>query len=136
MSLPSLSGQRVVVVGGTSGIGFAVAEGALAEGASVVVGCSQAANVAAAVKRLGDGVSGSAVNANDESSISAFLDTVDGFDHPIFTAGDWGSARFVGPLKTMDFEAAPGALGVRFWGAMKAARQAVAVQLAARRPCA
>jgi len=48
MPLPNLSGQRVVVIGGTSGIGFAVAEGALAEGASVVVGSSQAANVEAA----------------------------------------------------------------------------------------
>ena len=100
MSLPTLSGQRVVVIGGTSGIGFAVAEGALAEGASVVVGSSQAANVEDAVKRLGDGASGAAVDANDEASIAAFLDTAGAFDHLIFTAGDWGSARFVGSLKT------------------------------------
>jgi len=88
------------VVIGASGIGFAVAEGALAEGASVVVGSSQAAKVEAAVKRLGDGASGGAVNANDEASIAAFLDTAGAFDHLIFTAGDWGSARFVGSLKT------------------------------------
>jgi NAD(P)-dependent dehydrogenase (short-subunit alcohol dehydrogenase family) len=124
MSLPTLDGQRVVVIGGSSGIGYAVAEGALAEGASVAIGSSQADKVADAVARLGDRSSGAAVDANDEASIAAFLDTVGGFDHLVFTAGDWGSARFVGPLKTMDFATAPGALGVRFWGALKAARQA------------
>jgi NAD(P)-dependent dehydrogenase (short-subunit alcohol dehydrogenase family) len=124
MSLPSLNDQRVVVFGGTSGIGYAVAEGALAEGATVVVGSSQAGNVEGAVERLGDGASGSAVDVNDEAAIATFLDKVGGFDHLVFTAGDWGSARFVGPLRTMDFETAPGALGVRFWGALKAVRQA------------
>ena len=125
MPFPSLRGQRVVVIGGTSGIGFAVAEGALADGASVVVGSSQAANVEDAVKRLGDGASGAAVDVNNEADIATFLDTAGGFDHLVFTAGDWGSVRFVGPLRTMDFETAPGALGVRFWGALKATRQAV-----------
>jgi NAD(P)-dependent dehydrogenase (short-subunit alcohol dehydrogenase family) len=124
MSLLSLSGQRVVVIGGTSGIGYAVAEGALAEGATVFVGSSKAAKVEGAVERLGDGASGSEVDVNDEAAIATFLDKAGGFDHLVFTAGDWGSARFVGPLKTMDFETAPGALGVRFWGALKAARQA------------
>ena len=124
MSLPTLSGQRVVVIGGTSGIGYAVAEGALAEGASVFVGSSQGAKVEDAVTRLGDGAGGSAVDANDEAAIGAFFDKAGAFDHLVFTAGDWGSARFVGPLRTMDFETAPGALGVRFWGALKAARQA------------
>ena len=125
MPFPILRGQRVVVIGGTSGIGYAVAEGALAEGASVVVGSSQAAKVEEAVKRLGDGASGSAVNANDEAAVATFLDKAGGFDHLVFTAGDGGSGgRFAGPLRTMDFETAPGALGVRFWGALKAARQA------------
>jgi NAD(P)-dependent dehydrogenase (short-subunit alcohol dehydrogenase family) len=124
MSLPSLNGQRVVVIGGTSGIGYAVAEGALAEGASVVVGSSQAAKVEDALGRLGAGASGAALDANDEAAVAAFLDRAGAFDHLVFTAGDWGSARFVGPLRTMDFDAAPGALGVRFWGALKAVRQA------------
>ena len=32
----SLSGQRILIVGGGSGIGFAVAEGAVADGADVI----------------------------------------------------------------------------------------------------
>jgi len=37
MSLPSLDGQRIAIIGGSSGIGYAVAECALAEGAQVVI---------------------------------------------------------------------------------------------------
>ena len=44
----SLQGKRVVVIGGTSGIGLAVARRALAEGAGVVVASSSARKVAAA----------------------------------------------------------------------------------------
>lgn len=35
MSLPNLNGQRIAIIGGSSGIGYAVAECALAEGALV-----------------------------------------------------------------------------------------------------
>ena len=35
--MASLKGKKVVVIGGSSGIGYAVAEAALAEGASVVI---------------------------------------------------------------------------------------------------
>lgn len=124
MPLPSLRGQRVVVIGGTSGIGYAVAEGALAEGASVVVGSSQAAKVEAAVQRLGEGASGAAVDVGDEAAVEAFLASAGSFDHLAFTAGDWGPRRFVGPLRTLNFETAPEALGVRFWGALKAVKHA------------
>ena len=41
----TISGKRVVIVGGTSGIGFAVAEAAVAQGAHVVVASSQMDNV-------------------------------------------------------------------------------------------
>ena len=41
--MASLMGKRVVVLGGTSGIGFAVAKGALTEGSDVVVASQGAA---------------------------------------------------------------------------------------------
>ena len=39
----TLKDQHIVVVGGSSGIGFAVAAGAAAEGARVTIGSSSAA---------------------------------------------------------------------------------------------
>ena len=52
---------RSVLIGGTSGIGRAVAEAALADGAAVVVASSDPAKVDAAAARLGDGARGEAV---------------------------------------------------------------------------
>ncbi|MBL8555656.1 MAG: SDR family NAD(P)-dependent oxidoreductase, partial [Phenylobacterium sp.] len=49
----SLSGKKVLVVGGGSGIGFAVAEGAAREGAVVTVASTNAQRVRAAADRIG-----------------------------------------------------------------------------------
>ena len=65
-----LTDKRVVVIGGSSGIGYAVAEGALAQGAEVVIGSSQAANVEAAAAKLGNRAAGHAVNVREEPSTS------------------------------------------------------------------
>ena len=50
----TLDGKRVLVVGGGSGIGFAVAEAAQREGALVTIASSNAERVAAAAQRLGN----------------------------------------------------------------------------------
>ena len=124
MSLPSLNGQRIAIIGGSSGIGYAVAECALAEGAQVVIGSSNAANVEAAVARLGKGASGGVVNVNDEASVAAFFERLGAFNHLVFTAGDWGPHLFSGPIAKLDFGSASEILKVRFWGALKAIKHA------------
>ena len=68
-----LSGKKVVVIGGASGVGHAVGAAALAAGAEVVVGSSQAARIAAAAERLGHGTVGRTVDVRDEASVAAFL---------------------------------------------------------------
>ena len=69
----SLAGKRVVVIGGTSGIGFAVAQLARELGAAVVVASSTSARVDAAVERL-PGATGDTVDLKEEASISGFLE--------------------------------------------------------------
>src|SRR5580698_9799738 len=101
MSDASLSGKTVVVIGGASGVGFAIAAAAQAEGATVVIGSSQAANVDAAVALLGGGASGSVVDVNDEASIAGFFERLGRFDHLSYTAGDWG-AGFFAPARDID----------------------------------
>ena len=122
--MSSLRAQRVVIIGGTSGIGFAVAQGAIADGAQVVVGSSNAANVAGAAERLGSGTSGWAVNVRDETSVAAFFERVGSFDHLVFTAGDWGANRGGGAVAQMDLTAANATFTVRFWGALAAIKHA------------
>jgi NAD(P)-dependent dehydrogenase (short-subunit alcohol dehydrogenase family) len=117
----SLGGKRVVVIGGSAGIGFGVAEAAQAEGASVIVGSSQVDNVAAAVKRLGGDATGFAVDVSDEASVVAFFARLGAFDHLVFTAGDWGGSFFA-PVRDLDIAAQQASLAVRFWGALLAVK--------------
>ena len=72
----TLSGQRVVVIGGSSGIGLAVARGALADGAEVVVASSGAAKVEAAAAKLGAGARGAVVDVTDEASVAVLFEGI------------------------------------------------------------
>jgi 3-oxoacyl-[acyl-carrier protein] reductase len=71
-----LSGKRAIVTGSTKGIGRAIAETLLDEGASVAICARDADGVASAVQELqGRGtVWGSAVDAGDGDSLRAFVE--------------------------------------------------------------
>ncbi|HXU99360.1 MAG TPA: SDR family oxidoreductase [Caulobacteraceae bacterium] len=124
MSQPTLRGQRIVVIGGSSGIGLAVAEGALAEGARVVVASSRPETVETAVKHLGEGAAGAVVDCRDEASIATFFETTGAFDHLAYTAGDWGRAMGGQSVAKMDVASAKDGMAVRFWGALMAIKHA------------
>ncbi len=116
----SLIGKRVVVIGGGSGIGFAVAELAREVGAEVVIASSRPATINAAVERL-PGATGRIVDLRDEASVAGFFKELGGFDHLAITAGDWGGAMFA-PTAAIDLAQAQKGLTVRFWGALAAAK--------------
>ncbi|WP_428490566.1 SDR family oxidoreductase [Rhodopila sp.] len=118
----SLAGKRVVVIGGASGIGFAVAALAREQGAELVIASSNAANVAAAAGRLG-GATGGTVDLRDEASVSGFFRNLGAFDHLSITAGDWGGTAFRA-TRDLDLAAAREGFEVRFWGALAAVKHA------------
>lgn len=119
--MSSLNGSRVAVVGGSSGIGFAVAEAAIAEGATVTIVSSRAERVARAVERLGGGANGLVADAKDETALAAALERAGPQDHLAFTAGDWDVMGAV-PTSTLDLKAAERVFAVRFWGAIAATK--------------
>jgi NAD(P)-dependent dehydrogenase (short-subunit alcohol dehydrogenase family) len=121
--MAELNGKKVLVIGGASGVGYAVASAALARGANVVVGSSQTARIEAAADRLGKGAIGRTVDVKDEDSVAAFFDAAGRFDHLVFTAGDWG--HMFGPTRDLDVEASKARIEVRFWGAARAAKHAL-----------
>lgn len=121
--MAKLDGKKVVVIGGASGVGYAVAEAALAAGAQVVVGSSQTARIEAAAVKLGKGAKGHTVDVTNEASVAAFFDAVGAFDHLVFTAGDWGN--FFSPTRDLDIEASKARLEVRFWGLIRVAKHAL-----------
>lgn len=94
-----LAGARVLIIGGTSGIGYAVAEGCLEHGCIVHVASSSPEKVAAAAKSLlasypsaKGRVQGHVCALNDretvESNIVTLLGKVGELDHIVHTAGD------------------------------------------------
>jgi NAD(P)-dependent dehydrogenase (short-subunit alcohol dehydrogenase family) len=120
--MAKLDGTKVVVIGGASGVGFAVAAAALGAGAQVVVGSSQAHRIAAAAETLGAGAQGHTVDVKDEASVAAFFEAAGPFDHLVFTAGDWG--HMTGATRDLDVEASKARMEVRFWGAARSAKHA------------
>ena len=97
--MATLEGKTVVVVGGTSGIGFSVAKGSLLSlAARVVVASSTQARVDNAVARLREVVSeksglpgkvdGSVLDVKDLHAVEAFIVGLGEFDHLVWTSGN------------------------------------------------
>jgi NAD(P)-dependent dehydrogenase (short-subunit alcohol dehydrogenase family) len=115
----SLEGKRIVVLGGSSGIGLATAQAAAWEGASLVIASSQQARVNAALAKLPKGAEGHAVDVGDPDAMQALFARLGGFDHLVFTAGE---ALALGSLADTDPAAAQAFFRVRYWGAYFAAK--------------
>lgn len=118
-----LDGSRIVIIGGTSGIGRAVARRVGAAGASVVVASSSTAKVEQAREDLGDAALVSVLDVRDEQSVADFFTDLGPIDHVVHTAGDWGTMGR-GRLADLDLDAAREAFTVRFWGALNVAKHA------------
>lgn len=114
-----LDGKRVVVLGGTMGIGLGVAEAAAAAGASVVVASSRRGSVDKALSVLPGGTHGDVVDVTDEKDVARFFDELGPFDHLVFTAGDHVALH---ALPDVDIAEAHALFSVRFWGALAAAK--------------
>ena len=122
----SLSGQCVVVIGGSSGIGRAVAEAALDAGASVHIGSSNAERLSAALALLGPGASGAPIDVRDEASVETFFANTPTVDHIVYTAGDWARRKTQVGAK-FDLADSRASVDTRFWGVLLAIKYALPV---------
>jgi NAD(P)-dependent dehydrogenase (short-subunit alcohol dehydrogenase family) len=114
-----LRNKRVVVLGGSSGIGFAVAELAASEGAKVVIASSNPERVQKAIESVGGEVEGHAVDVSDERAMEAFFAKLSRFGHLVYTAGD---SLDLHDLARTDLEKARGAFELRYWSALAAVK--------------
>ncbi len=115
----SLEQKRVVVVGGSSGIGLAVAQQAAKQGAKVVIVSSTAERVQKAVESIGGEAQGQAVNVSDEATVAALFAKLGSFDHLVFTAGD---SLHLHDLAATDLQQARRAFELRYWAALAAVK--------------
>jgi NAD(P)-dependent dehydrogenase (short-subunit alcohol dehydrogenase family) len=114
-------GKRVVVLGGTSGIGFAVAATAAAAGAAVTVVSSQKANIDRAVGELGAGADGRVADLTDPGQVRSLFDALGDIDHLVYTAG---GPLLLAPVNDLDLGAARDFFTLRYFGALAAVQAA------------
>jgi len=122
--MASLAGSRVLVIGGTSGIGLGVARAVLAEGGDVTVASSNPARVESAIAKLGGG-SGVRLDVSSEDEVARFFADSGQWDHIAFTAADWAQVDHV-DFSGIDLAAAVHHFTIRFWGAVAVAKHALA----------
>lgn len=72
--MPNLAGKVAIVTGSTKGIGLAIAERMVNEGASVVVTARTAADVEEVAQRLGDGAIGNPCDVSDPAACQRLVD--------------------------------------------------------------
>src|SRR5216684_2423024 len=116
-----LSGERIVVLGGSSGIGLAVAQQAVAQGATAIIASSNADRVKQAVATLDGKAEGHTLDLSNERDIQNFFQRIGDFDHLVFTAGD---TLQLNELVATDLTEARRAFELRYWAALAAVKLA------------
>lgn len=116
--MTALEGKLVAVIGGSAGIGLAVAQMAMAAGAQVCIGSHDDARLGAALALLGEGARGQRVDVGDEASLAEFFAVSGPVDHLVYTAGDW-ARRKTTPGKGFVMADARAAFDIRFWGLLR-----------------
>jgi NAD(P)-dependent dehydrogenase (short-subunit alcohol dehydrogenase family) len=103
-----LAEKRIVIIGGTAGIGLSAAQACIREGARVVVVGRKANSVAAAQVTLGEAAQAMEGDATDENTavlaIKKCQETWGGFDGLYHVAGGSGRAFGDGPLHALSLE--------------------------------
>lgn len=118
--MATLSGKNVLVIGGSSGIGYATAAGALAAGAKVTIASRSEEKLRAAKASLQGPVEARRLDVGDTAAVKAFFDASPTYDHIVVS----GAAFKFGTVREQDIDDAYAAMNVKFWGAYRVARLA------------
>ena len=114
----SLAGTRVLVLGGSSGIGLATAKAAAAAGAKVTLASRSNDKVDAAATQVGKGAVGVALDTTNDAALEAFFSRQPEWDHIVVSVAAGRSAG----LQDLSLLDAYGNMNAKFWSAYKTAR--------------
>jgi len=113
-----LKGKKVVVVGGSSGIGLSTADLVKAEGAEVIIASRNADRLNAVAAKMG--VTAIPADVTSDESVVDLFRACGPVDHVVVTAAQLRS----GPFKTVSMEDVRSTMEGKFWGAWRVARSA------------
>lgn len=113
-----LKGKKVVVVGGSSGIGLATAEMAKRKGADLIVASRNAAKLDAVAEKLN--AVAIPADVTSEQSVTELFRRSGPVDHVVVTAAQLKT----GPFRTVSMDDVRATMESKFWGAWRVARSA------------
>ncbi|MBG9546787.1 SDR family oxidoreductase [Cytobacillus firmus] len=117
----SLNGKRVVILGGTSGIGLATAKAFLDQSAQVIIASRSVSKLNEAKQVLGGNVEGNEIDFRSEEKVAEFFSKVGKFDHLVVTAGEGAMGHF----SELPVASAKEAFDSKFWGQYITVRSAL-----------
>ncbi len=116
----SLNDKTVLVLGGSSGIGFGVAKAAQDAGAKVTIASRSQEKIDAALDRLAAGAAGVTLDTGDAEALERFFGKNGPYDHIFCSA----SSTKVAAVRELPLEDAYASFNSKFWGAYRLARAA------------
>ncbi|MFD0793124.1 SDR family oxidoreductase [Mucilaginibacter litoreus] len=119
--MENLKGKKVVILGGSAGIGFSTAKAAAEDGAEVIIVASNRDRLKSALSELPASARSLTVDLANEQEIAALFADIGQFDHLVFTAGE---ALQLGNIVDTDIDGAKQFFTVRYWGAFSAVKYA------------
>jgi NAD(P)-dependent dehydrogenase (short-subunit alcohol dehydrogenase family) len=126
--LPSLEGQRLVMIGGSAGMGRGIAGLAAEAGAKVTIAARDEGRVKEASASMKGDVEAVTLDLLDEGATRAFFETVGPFDHLAVTA-HYSSVGVsaVAPITELAVENGKKFMEGKFWAPLTAVKYAVPV---------
>jgi NAD(P)-dependent dehydrogenase (short-subunit alcohol dehydrogenase family) len=115
-----MNAKKVLIVGGSSGIGLATAEAAANQGAIVTIASRNQARLDQAASQLKCAVTVRVLDVLENDSIVSMLEEAGLFDHIIVTA----SSAKTGLVRELPLEDAYASMDSKFWGAYRIAKAA------------
>lgn len=116
--MQSFSNQRVLVIGGSSGIGFATAAAVVGAGAAVTIASRNQKKLDSATAKLGSAVQTRVLDTGDNNLLEHFFQEEQPWDHVVVSAAQTKG----GPVRSLSLTDAEAAMDSKFWGAYRVAR--------------
>jgi NAD(P)-dependent dehydrogenase (short-subunit alcohol dehydrogenase family) len=113
--------KRILIFGGSSGIGLATARRAAAAGAATVIVSRSQARIDQALSDLPATAEGYTADLSSEQEVERVLGEIGPIDHLVYTAGE---NLVLSPLSDTDLSSAQTFLRTRMWGALAAVKHA------------
>jgi NAD(P)-dependent dehydrogenase (short-subunit alcohol dehydrogenase family) len=115
-----IENESVVIIGGSSGMGLAIAKEAADSGAAVIIAGRSQGKLDEAIRVIAGDVATYIVDLSDEGSVMKLFQSIGSFDHLVIT----GSSVKTGQLRELSLADARASMNSKFWGAYMAARYA------------